>query len=99
MVGFRRAEHVETAKRIERRDLLFRGGGNTILREKLADCAVLAFGGGAVVAPDIKDQRVLAVAKPINFIDDAANLCVHVLGKSGEHLHQSALERLLVVGD
>ena len=61
--------------------------------------AVLAFCGSAVVAPDVKDQRVVAVAQSIDFIDDAADLNVSVLGEAGEHLHESALERLLVLRD
>ena len=98
-VGFRRAERVETAKRVECRNLLFGRGGNAILRQKLADRAILTLSRGAVVTPDIKDQRVVAVAEPIDFIDDAADLDVDVFGKAGEHLHETALERLLVVGD
>ena len=98
-VGFRRAERVETAKRVECRNLLFRCRGNAILRQKLADGAVLAFRGGAVVAPDIKDQGVIAVTELIDFIDDAADLRVGVFGKSSEHFHEATLEGLLVVGD
>ena len=54
---------------------------------------------GAVVAPDVEDQRVVAVAERVDLVDDAADLDVHVLGESGGHLHQAALERLLVLGD
>ena len=99
VVGLGRAEHVEAAERVERLDMLLGGGGDAVLRQQLADRAVLAFGRGAVVAPDVEDQRVVAVAKLVDFIHDAADLYVHVLGKSGEHLHQAALEGLLVVGD
>ena len=73
--------------------------GMPFCANKLADRAVLPFGRGAIVTPDIKNERVLAVAKPINFINDAADLYIYVLGKSGEHLHEAALEGLLVVGD
>src|ERR1700730_2239011 len=74
VVRFRRTEDVEPAKRVECRDLLFRGGGNTILRQQFADGAVLAFGGGAVVAPDIENECGVAVAEPVNFINDATDL-------------------------
>ena len=99
VVGLGRAEHVEAAQRIERLDVLLDGGRNAILREQLADGAVLPFGGGAVVAPDVKDQRVLAIAEPVNLIHDPADLGIHVFGESGVHLHQPALKRLLVFGN
>ena len=57
------------------------------------------FGRGAVVAPDVEDQRVVAVAELVDLIHDAADLHVHVLGEPGVHLHQAALKRLLVLGD
>ena len=98
-VGFSRAKHVETAKRVECCDVLFGRAGNTILRQKLTYRAILPFSRGAVVTPDIKNECVLAVAKPVNFINDAPDLYVYVLGKSGEHFHEAALKWLLVVRD
>jgi len=79
--------------------VLFGRRWNAILRKQLADRPVLAFGRRAVVAPDVEDQRVLAIAESLDFVDDAADLCVHMLGKAGKHLHQAALERPLVPGD
>jgi len=40
---------------VQRLDVLRDRGRNPVLRELLADGAVQAFGGGAVVAPDVKD--------------------------------------------
>ena len=69
VVGLGRAEHVQAAKFVERRDVLRDGGGNAVLRQQLADRAVLALRRGAVVAPDVEDQRVVAVAERLDFID------------------------------
>ena len=79
--------------------MLFGGRWNAILRKELADRAVLAFGRGTVVAPDVEDQRVLAIAESVDLVDDSADLCVHMLREAGKHLHQAALERPLVLGD
>ena len=76
VVGQRRAEHVEPAERLQRVDVLFDGRRDAVLREQFADRAVLAFGGGAVVAPDVEDQCVVAVAEPLDLIDYAADLNV-----------------------
>ena len=99
VVGLGRAEHLEAAEAVERRDLLLRGGGNTVLREQLADRAVLALGRSPVVAPDVEDQGVLTVAEPVDLVDEAADLNIHVLGEAREYFHQAALERFLVFGD
>ena len=50
------------------------GGRNAVLRQQLADRAVLTFRRGAVVAPDVEDQRVVAVAELLDFIDEPADL-------------------------
>ena len=63
VVGLRRAEHVQAAELLERVDVLLGGGRNAVLRQQFADRAVLALGRGAVVAPDVEDQRVVAVAR------------------------------------
>ena len=75
------------------------GGRDAVLGEQLADRAVLALAGGAVVAPDVEDQRVVAVAEPVDLVDEPADLDVDVLGEPGGDLHQAALERPLVLGD
>ena len=48
--------------------------GNAVLRQQLADRAVLTFRRGAVVAPDVEDQRVVAVAKSLDFVHEPADL-------------------------
>ena len=79
--------------------MLLDGGRNSVLRQQFADGAVLAFRRGAVVAPDVEDQRVVAIAEPFDFIDDPADLDIDVLSEARRHFHQAALERLLVFGD
>ena len=83
----------------ERLDVLRDRGRDAVLREQFADRAVLAFGGGAVVAPDVEDERVVELALPLDFVDDPAGVVVGVLGEAGEDFHQPALERLLGLGD
>ena len=76
-----------------------RGGRNAVLRKQFGDGAVLSLRRGSVVAPDVEEQRVVAVAQPIQLIDDPADLDVAVFGEPGGHLHQPALKRPLVLGD
>ena len=75
------------------------GGGDAVLRQQFADGAALALRRGAVVAPDVEDQRVVAIAEPVDLVDDPADLNIHVLGEARRHFHQAALEGLLVLGD
>ena len=97
VVNFRRPEHIETTQGLERLDVHGHSGRNAVLRDQLADRAVLAFGRRPVVAPDVEDQRVLAVTEPIELVDEPTDLCVHVLGEPRRDLHQSSLEGLLVL--
>src|SRR5271157_1852581 len=99
VVGLGRTEHVEAAKRIERLDVHRDGGRNAILREHLADGAVLAFRRGSVVSPDVEDQGVVSIAEAIDFIDEPADMVVRVFGIAGGYLHQPALEWLLILGN
>ena len=99
VVGLGRTEHIQAAKRIERLDVHRNGGRNAVLREQLADGAVLAFRRGAVVAPDVEDQGVVTVAEAIDFIDEPADMVVRMFGKAGGDLHQPALEWLLILGN
>ena len=99
VVGLGRTEHIEAAKLIERLDVHRNGGRNAVLRQQLADGAVLAFRRGAVVTPDVEDQSVVAVAEVLDFIDEPADMVVCMLGIAGGDLHQAALERLLILGD
>ena len=99
VVGQRRSEHVQAAQGVERRDVLLGRGGYAVLRQQLADRAVLALRRGAVVAPDVEDQRVLAVAERLDLVDQPADLHVDMLGEAGGHFHQAALEGLLILRD
>ena len=47
------------------------GGRYGVLGQQFCDGAVLAFSRGSVVAPDVEEQGVVAVAEPIELIDDA----------------------------
>ena len=63
-----------------------------VLREQFADGAVLPFGAGAVVAPDIEDDGVLALPGLVEVVDQLADLRVHVLDEAGEDFHQPQLK-------
>ena len=67
VVGLGRTEHVEAAECVERLDVLRHGGRNAVLREQLADGAVLAFRRGAVVSPDVEDQGVVSRSRADRF--------------------------------
>ena len=64
VVGLRAAESIEAAKFLQRLDVLRNLGRNSVLRQLLADGAVQALGRGAIVAPDVEDQRVVQLALP-----------------------------------
>jgi hypothetical protein len=49
-IGFGRAEHVEPAEILERRDMLSNGAGNVVLRQQFTDRAALALRRRTVVA-------------------------------------------------
>ncbi len=95
VVHLRAAEFVEAAEFVHDLDLLLDGIRNLILREQLADAAVLTFGARTVVAPDVDDERVVADAEPVEFVDHAARLHVDVLDEAREYFHQSTLKRPL----
>jgi hypothetical protein len=97
VVGLGRTEYAEAAQLFQGLNMLLRRQGNAILCERFADRAVLAFDRSAVVAPDVEDQRIVAVAELLDFIRDAAALRIHVLGESGKHLDPPPLEGLLVL--
>ena len=99
VIGLGRAQHIEPAELIQRLDVLLDGGGNSVLRQQLTDRAVLPLRRGTVIAPDVEDERVVAIAELLDFVDDPADLNVHVFGVPGGHFHQAALEGLLVFGD
>jgi hypothetical protein len=98
-VGLGRAQCVETADLLERSELLFDGIRDSILCEQLADRAVLAFRAGAIVAEDVDDNRVVANAEAVEFVDQLAGLDVNMLDKARENLHQAALEWALLRRD
>ena len=63
--------------------MLLRGGRNAVLCQQFGDGAVLSFSRGTVVTPDVEKQRVLAVAQPIQLIDDASHLNINMFGEPG----------------
>ncbi len=79
--------------------MLTNGAGNAVLSQQFTDRAVLTFRRGTVVAPDVEDQRIVAIAEPVDLVDDPANLDIHVFGEAGRHFHQPSLEGPLVLGD
>ncbi len=99
VVGLRRAQRVQAAERLERGQLLLDGVRNPVLGQQFADAAVLAFGAGAVVAEDVDDDGVVARCPGGPVRRGLADLDVDVLDEAGEHLHQSPLERPLLLGN
>ena len=97
VVGPRRPEHVEPAEPLQRLDLLLDRARDVVLRQKLADRAVLALGRGAVVAEDVEDQGVVAQSLAVKFGDDPPGLHVGILDEPGEELHQPRLELALIL--
>ena len=97
-VGLGPAESIEASDLLERRELLLDRGGDAVVGGQLADRAVLTLRRWTVVAPDVEDQRVLAV-ELVELVDDPPDLSVTVLTETGQHLHQARLERFLVLGD
>ena len=95
-VGLGRAERIEPAELLERGDMLTDGARNAVLRQEFADRAVLALRRGTVVAPDVEDQRIVAIAEPVDLVDDPPDLDVDVFGEARRHFHQAALEGPLV---
>ena len=70
--------------------------GTPILREQFGDGAGLAFGGCAVVAPNVKDQRVVEFSFLLDFVNDAADMVIAVFDKAGVNFPSGVLERLFV---
>ena len=99
VVGFRRSQGRQAAQGVECGQLVVDGGRNTVLGKEFADAAALAFGAGSVVAEDVDDHRVVGDALAVQFVEDPLDLDVDVLEEAGEHLHQSPLERPLLLGD
>ena len=58
---------------------------------------MVPFHRGAVVAPDVDDQRVVQLAHLLDGVEQAADVPVGVLGEAREHLHLARVELLLGV--
>jgi len=54
------------------------------LVERAGDCP---FHAGAVIAPDVEDQRVVEVTQVVDRVEQSPDVPVRVLRKPGEHLH------------
>ena len=99
VVHLRPAECVEPPEPVQCLELLRDRVRNLVLGQQLADAAVLALGAGAVVAPDIDHERVLADPERVQAVDEPAHLRIRVFDEAGEHLHQAPLEGPLGLGD
>src|SRR5208282_1406299 len=99
VIGLGRTEHIETTKLIQRFDVLINRRWDAVLRQQLADGAVLPFRRRTVVAPDVEDDRVVAISEPVYLVHDAADLSVYVLGHSREQLHEPPLEGPFALGN
>ena len=56
-----------------------------------------AFHAGAVVTPDVDDERVVELAHRLDFVDQAAYVPVSVFREAGKNLHLPGVELLLGV--
>src|SRR6516165_10771567 len=99
VVGLGRPQNVQPTDFVQCGEVLRNGRRDVVLREQLADRAVLAFRRRSVIAPDVQDQRVVTVAEPVHLVDEPADLSIDVLRVAGRNLHQTALKRLLAFGD
>ncbi len=79
--------------------MLVNSAGNSVLGQKLADRAPLAFRARTVVAPDVKDKGVLFHAQFIETVDQLANLSVNMLGEASKDFHQPPLKGALRLRD
>ena len=75
------------------------GVGDVVLGEQFADASLLPLGARSVVAPDVKDEGVVADAELLEPVHELADLRIGVLDEPGEHLHQPPLERPLRFGN
>jgi hypothetical protein len=64
------------------------------LVERAGDRALHA---GAVITPDVEDQRVVELAEILDRVEQAADVPVRVFREPGEHLHLPGIELLFVV--
>ena len=58
-----------------------------------------ALHAGAVVAPDVDDERVVELAHLLDGVEQAADVPVGVLGEAGEDLHLARVQLLLRVAE
>ena len=89
------AERSEAADLVERLELLLDRVRDHVLREQFADCAVLTFRAGAVVADNIENDCVVANFQLFEAVDELADLRIDMLEEAGENLHQPRPERTL----
>src|SRR6202041_2443336 len=92
VVRLMRAKRVQTAKVLERVDMLFDRGGNAVLRQEFTDRPALTLRRRTIVAPNVENQRVVAIAELVDLVDDPANLNIDMLCETRRHFHQTALE-------
>ncbi len=52
----------------------------------------VSLGGGAIIALDEEDQRVFPLARAVEFVQDAAYLCVLIGQHPGIHLHGARID-------
>ncbi len=92
VVGLGRTEHVESAEFVQRLDVLLDGRWNAVLRQQLADRAVLSLGGRPVVSPDVKHECIVRVSEMLDLVENATRLRIGMFPEPREHFHQAALK-------
>ena len=76
-------------------DMVFDFAGQAIFGQQPANRPVLAFRAGAVIAPDVEDQSVVAHAKPVQLAEQTPCPGAGMLHEAREDLHEPPLERPL----
>ncbi len=91
----RPAPGVNAAVEVDEHQLLLRGQWNTGDRRQLVERAGLgSLHARSVIAPDVKDQRVVALADLFERLDDASDLVIGVFLEARIDLHLASVEFL-----
>ena len=94
------APGVEPAVLVDERELLLGRERHAVEHGELVERArERALEAGAVVAPDVDDERVVELAHLLDGVEQAAHVPVGVRGVAGVDLHLTGVELLLVGGE
>ena len=84
---------VHAAAAFDERPLLFRSQSDAVVHGQFVEGAGEgALQGGAVVAPDVEDQRVVQLAHPLHLVEHPTDVVVSVLLVGGVNLHLPGIQ-------